>query len=128
MVLGMISAKKRIAKVNTIEKSGTRTAPNILWAYIPAIVAPAVLAIVLRMSIAAIGTEICFFIWIIIEASLLVFDFNLAASSVPKRVEYNVASYKEHWAEMNIVRNPTIISIDIQTSWLKETSKILILV
>jgi hypothetical protein len=51
-----------MARVNTIEKSGTKAAPNILWAYIPAIVAPAVLAIVLRMSIAAIGTEICFFI------------------------------------------------------------------
>jgi hypothetical protein len=113
MVLGMISARKRMAKVNTIEKTGTRTDPNTLWAYIPAIVAPAVLAIVLRMSMAAIGTEILFFIWIIIKANLLVFGFNLAASRVPKRVEYNVASYKEHWAEMNIVKNTIKISTDI---------------
>jgi hypothetical protein len=105
-----------MARVNTIEKSGTRTAPNILWAFIPAIVAPAVLATVWRMSIAAIGTEICFFIRTIIEANLSVFSFNFAASSVPNRVEYSVASYKEHWAEMNIVRNTTISSIVIQLS------------
>jgi hypothetical protein len=55
-------------------------------------------------------------------ASLFVFGFTLAASSVPKRVEYNVASYKEHWAEMNMVKNTTKISTNIQTSWLRDTS------
>ena len=63
IVLGIISEKNKMLRVNKIEKSGTFDPPKIFAAYIPANVAPAVLAIVFKMRIDEIGAEIFFFIF-----------------------------------------------------------------
>jgi hypothetical protein len=72
-VFGIISDRKRMAIVKKIEKTGTKAAPNTSVAYIPAILAPAVLAIVFNINIAAIGFDIFVFISMNIRASLPLF-------------------------------------------------------
>ena len=51
-----------MASVSTAEKAGTQAAPRALLAYIPEKAAPPVLATVLRIRIADVGTAISRFI------------------------------------------------------------------
>ena len=68
----MISEKKRIMRVKTVEKAPTRASPYTSYTREPTIDAPTVFAIVLRQSIAEIGRSV-----------FCLSFFNLAAPLTP---------------------------------------------
>jgi hypothetical protein len=104
-------------RVKAREKSNTKEVPSTLAAYIPASVAPAVFAIVLRMRIAVMGILISSFIASKRRAKSRCFPVVFTAARVPLCVEYNIASSREQKAEIQSVRKITTIKIIIDNSW-----------
>ena len=111
IVLGIISEKNKIPSVNTIENSRTFDPPQTLAAYIPASVAPAVLAMVFKIKIEEMGAAIFFFIFKNWEAIPCLSSLLFATSSVPTRVEYKTASKSEQIPEIVNVKNTIKINV-----------------
>ena len=109
MVFGRISEKRSIVRVNIAEKRMRFSSPKSLAAAAPATAAPMVLAIVLSVSMAVIGSSISALRrW---RCSAAEWPLLLSISTWLDETEYRTASHTEQSAETTMARETEMSNV-----------------